>query len=68
MAWFYVPVSCPLTLRQDRVPVNTLEHEGETRYVVNTCENSPCSAPECAQCVNAVWRELKDRERSECTE
>lgn len=64
MSYFYVTVTCPRTLRKDRVPVQTQECEGHPGYFVNTCENAPPGVPECARCVSAVWRELKDHERS----
>lgn len=60
--WFKTAVSCPISHREELLPVSTLDYRGEVYYCVNTCDNAPGDSPECAQCVLAAQRKLKDRE------
>lgn len=64
MSTFYFTVSCPLTLRSDRLPVVEIEIDGKLHHIVNTCENASVASPVCVRCVTAAMHRLKYRERS----
>lgn len=64
MSTFYFTVSCPITLRSDRLPVVEIEIDGKLHHIVNTCENAPGASPVCVRCVTAAMHRLKYRERS----
>lgn len=47
MSTFYFTVSCPFTLKSDRLPVAEVEIDGKLHHIVNTCE-TPREIPPCA--------------------